>query len=166
MTSSGTLDHHDRVAAARDDQVDVRLLELLRGRIEDELTVDAADADAGDRSRERDVRHRQRRGRTAQRDHVGIAVLLGRQHGRDDLRLRVPALREQRAQRAVDEAGGQDLLLRRLALALEEAARDLARRERLLLIIDGQRQEIDVLSRRRLRGRGDQNDGVAVANQR
>ena len=39
------LDHHDRVARAGDDQVELRLLELAVGRVDDELAVDPADAD-------------------------------------------------------------------------------------------------------------------------
>src|SRR3546814_9552753 len=64
------------------------------------------------------------------------------QHRADHLRLVLVALREQRADRPVDEAGDQGLLLRRPALALEEAARDLPRGEGLLLVVHGEREEI------------------------
>ena len=37
------LDHHDRVARAGDDQVELRVRELAEGRVDDELAVDAAD---------------------------------------------------------------------------------------------------------------------------
>ena len=37
------LDHHDRVARAGDDQVELRVRELAVGRVDDELAVDAAD---------------------------------------------------------------------------------------------------------------------------
>jgi len=50
----------------------------------------------------------------------------------------VPALREERPDRPIDQARGQDFLLAGPALALEEAARDLAGGKRLLLIIDRQ----------------------------
>ena len=43
-------DHHDRVLGAGDDQVERAALALLEGRIDDELAVDQADADAGDRA--------------------------------------------------------------------------------------------------------------------
>jgi hypothetical protein len=64
------------------------------------------------------------------------------QHRADDLRLVEEARREQRPDRPVDEARHQRLLLRRPALALEEAARDLAGGEGLLLIVDREREEI------------------------
>jgi hypothetical protein len=66
------------------------------------------------------------------------------QRDRDELRLEVPALGEERADRAVDHAGGQRALLARAALALEERARDLARGVHSLLHVDGEGQEIDV----------------------
>ena len=44
--------------------------------------------------------------------------------------------------RAVDQAGGQHFLLGRPRLALEEAARDLAGGVDLLLVVDGQREEV------------------------
>ena len=56
--------------------------------------------------------------------------------GRDDLRVDAPALGEQRARRAIDEAAGQDLVLGRAAFALEVAARDLAGGGRLLEVLE------------------------------
>ena len=38
------LDHHDRVARAGDDQVELGLVELAVGRVDDELAADPADA--------------------------------------------------------------------------------------------------------------------------
>src|SRR5205085_3969054 len=57
-------------------------------------------------------------------------------------------------------ARGEDLLLRRPALALEEATGDLARGERLLLVVAGEREEIDALSRGREGCGGDEDDGL------
>jgi hypothetical protein len=51
-------------------------------------------------------------------------------------------LREQRAQRAVDQARGERLELARAAFTLEEAARDLAGGVGLLDVVDGQREEV------------------------
>ncbi len=65
------------------------------------------------------------------------------EHGGDHLRLVLEAGREQRPDRAVDEAGGERLLLGRAPLALEIAARDLAGGKGLLLVIHGQGEEVD-----------------------
>ena len=61
----------------------------------------------------------------------------------DDLDFVEEAFREQRADRAVDQAAGQvSSSLGRTALALEEAARDLAGGVALLDVVDGQREEV------------------------
>ena len=77
------------------------------------------------------------------RDDVGIVLEVVREHGDDDLRLVAEALGEQRADRAVDQAGDQRLLLGRTAFALEVAAGNLAGGEGLFLVVDGQREEVD-----------------------
>ena len=138
-------DHHDGVLAAGDDQVEAAALALLEGRIDDELAVDQADADAGDRAGERDARERERRRGAGDREHVGVVLGVGREHERDDLRFVPPAGREQRPDRTIDQAAGEHFLLGRLAFALEEAAGDPARRVGVFLVVDGQRQEVDAL---------------------
>ena len=62
--------------------------------------------------------------------------------GRDDLHFVEEALGEQRADRAVDQARGQRLLLGRAAFALEEAAGDAARGVGLLDVVDREREEV------------------------
>src|SRR3546814_10975499 len=64
-----------------------------------------------------------------------------------------------------DLAGDQGLLLRRPALALEEAARDLPRGEGLLLVVHGEREEIGTRPRRSLADGGAQHHGVAIGRQ-
>ena len=160
------LDHHHRVVGAGDDEVHaVVLAQLVEGRVEHVLAVDEADARGADRAHERHAGDRQRR---RGRDHghdVGIVLQVVRQHGHDDLRLMLEALDEQRADRAVDQAGDQGLLLRRAAFALEEAAGDLAGGEGLLLVVDGQREEVEAGPRRLFRNDGGQHDGLAVGGQ-
>ena len=87
------------------------------------------------------------------------------QHGDDDLRLVLEALDEQRADRAVDEAGNQGFLLGRTAFALEIAAGDLARGEGLFLVVDGQREEVEARLGLFLEDHRGQDDGVAVGGQ-
>ena len=117
-------------------------LGLLDRRVEDELAVRVADPGGSDRAQERHAADGQRR---RGRDHgqdVGIVLAVMGQHGDDDLGLVPEAVREQRPDRPVDQARGQRLLLGRAALALEEPARDLAGGERLLLVVDGEREEV------------------------
>ena len=74
---SPTLDHDDGVLGNGHHQIDVRLLALLEGRIHDELSVDAGDADAAHRSVPGDVGDVQRGAGAGQRQDVG-GVLVDR----------------------------------------------------------------------------------------
>src|SRR5579885_806996 len=94
-------------------------------------------------------------------DHVGVVLPIVGEHRGDHLGLAVEALRKQGPHRAIDEARGEDLLLRGAPLALEEATRDLSRRERLLDVVAGEREEVDTLARRRGGGRRDEDHGLA-----
>ena len=78
------LDHHDRVAGARDDEVELRLLELADRGVDDELAVDATDAHGRDRAQERDLADRQRGRRGDRAEDVGVVLLVGREHRQDD----------------------------------------------------------------------------------
>jgi hypothetical protein len=88
-----------------------------------------------------------------------------RQDGADDLRLIAETRGEQRADRAVDQAGGQNLLFRRAAFALEKAAGNLAGGESLFLVVDGRAGR----NRSQLRGLlgddGAQNGGLAIGDE-
>src|SRR5699024_8088293 len=86
---------------------------------------------------------RQRRG-VDRKDVVGV-VRVDREDRADDLHLVAQALDEQGAQRAVDEAAGEDRLGRGAALAAEERAGNLAGGVLTLLDVDRQREEVDAL---------------------
>ncbi len=135
-------DHQHAFLGAGHHQVELRALHVGGGRIEHVLAVDIADPSASDRPHERDPGNGQRRRGSNHGDDVGIILQIVTQHGADDLRLIEEARDEERADRPVDEAGDQRLLLRRAAFTLEEAARDLAGGEGLFLVVDGQRKEI------------------------
>ena len=142
------LDHHHRVLGAGDDQVEpllgvvAQLLHVVDGRVQHVGAVDEADARRADRAHERHARQGQRGGGGDHADDVGVVLHVVGEHGDDDLDLVLEALDEQRPDRAVDQARGQHLLLGRPRLALEEAAGDLAGGVGLLLVVDGQREEV------------------------
>ncbi len=83
------------------------------------------------------------------REDVGRVVLVAREDRRDDLRVVLVALGEERTARAVDEARGEDLVVALPPLALEEAAGDLPGGERLLDVVAGEGEEIDARAARR-----------------
>ena len=136
--------------------------EVLLVRVDDEVAVDLADPHRADRLRERDVGDHQRRGGAVHREDVVGVDVVDRQRDRDELRLAVPALGEERAQRAVDHAGDERALLAGAALALEERAGDLARGVHALLDVHRQREEVDVTQV--AGGRGAQHHRLAGAD--
>src|SRR5690606_25613672 len=87
------------------------------------------------------------------------------QNGHDNLRVVLVAFDKERADRAVDQTRNQSLILARTAFTLEVATGDLARSERLFLVVDGEREEI--LTRLRLLGGNDggENYGLTVGGQ-
>ena len=159
------LHHHDGIARAGNDEIEVAARHLVDHRVEDVLAVDEADAGGADRAEERHARQRQRRRGRHHADDVGIVLHVVGQHGDDDLGLVLEALHEQRADRPVDEARGQRLLLARAAFAFEEAAGNLAGGVGLLLIVDGQRKEIDAGPGLLLEDHGGEHAGLAVLRQ-
>ncbi len=143
-------DHQHAVGGSGDHQVEPTRHHLVDPRVEHVLAIDVADAAAADRAEERHAREGQRRRRADQRDDVGVVLQVVAEHGADDLRLVAKALDEQRADRPVDQAGGQDLAFGRPAFPLEKSAGDLAGGKRLFLVVDGQREEIETWLRRLL----------------
>ena len=156
------LDHQDGLVGAGDHEVEVGLERGPPRRVDDEVAVDLADAHRADRRRERDVGDHQRGGGAVHREDVVRVDVVDRQRDRDELRLAAPALGEERADRAVDHAGGEGALLAGAALALEEAAGDLARGVHPLLDVDREREEVDVAQV--AGGRGGEHHRVARAD--
>ena len=109
--------------------------------------VHQADGDAGDRAVPRDVGDRERHTHAHHAGDLGRAVVVHAHHGAHHRNVVAHVLREQRADRAVDHAAGEDRLVRRAALTLEEGAGDFAHGVELLLEIDGEGEEVDALAR-------------------
>ena len=126
----------------------VGLVHLLVRRVDDELALDPADAHRADRPEERERRDRERGGGAVDREDVVRHDHVGRQHGADHLHLVLEALRPERPDRAVDHARRERRALGGAALALEEAARDLAGGVHPLLDVDREREEVRVRAAR------------------
>ena len=157
--------HQHAFAGAGDHEVEGGVRQVLLQRVQDIFALGIADAGGGDGAEEGDARDGQRRRGADQGDDIRIVLQVVAQHRADDLGLVAEAGREERADRAVDEAGGQHLLLGRPAFALEKAAGDLAGGEGLFLVVDGEREEVDPRLRLFLGHGGAEHDGLAIGGE-
>ena len=137
----GAFDHQHVLLVADVDQIEVRLEHLLDRRVGDELAVDLADAERGDRAVPRNVGERERRRRAVDHGDVGFMRLVGGEEDAEDLHLVEKTGREQRTARAIAQARRQDLLLGGTAFALEEAGGKAAGGGVFLPVIDGERED-------------------------
>jgi len=136
------LAHHDRVSRAGDHEIDIRAGQILNSGIDHELAVDATDSDCADGAHERDLADSQGAGSGEGAEHVHLVLLIRGEDGDDDLDVVLVPLGEERPDRAVGQPVGKDGLLGRTRLALDEAARDLARGVHALFELDREREEV------------------------
>ena len=122
---------------AGDDELHVAVLELLERRVEHPVALHAADADARRSGPANGIFDALSANDAAsEREHVGVVLLVGGDDVDEDLDFVLEAFREERADRAVDDAALQDLGVVRAAFALDEAAGDLAGGVGLFLVLD------------------------------
>ena len=151
------LDH-----TAGDHNLEHGALTLTPTREGDPLAVDQRQTHTGHRALERQAGNHGGGGGGVQGDDIVSVIRVHGEHGLDDLHFVAQGVREQRAQRAVDDAAGEDGLGARAAFTAEERARNLAGSVHLLFDIDGQREEVVVLLRAGTGGGGGQNHGIVV----
>ena len=159
------LDHDDLLHRGGNRQLQRAHVALCLGGVDDRLAVDHADEDAADRSVPRNIRDGEGDGCA---DHAGDLMRAVGIHCHDGQRNRnvvAQILREQGADRAVDDARGQNCLLARATLAAQEAAGDLACRIHSLLEVDREGQEVDAVAGLFRRGCAGKHDGLAVADE-
>ena len=135
-------DHQHGGLRAGDDQIHLAVHQLGLAGVQHVLAVDVAHAGSADGAVEGDAGDRQRGGGADHGGDVSLDFGVQADDVDDDLDFVEEAFGEQRADRAVDQAAGQRLVLGGAALALEEAAGDLAGGVGLLEVVDGQREEV------------------------
>ncbi len=169
LTAAGLDHHHRHVAVVEqttgDDHLEGRLLAFVPGRVGGPGALGSeGQAHGAQWAVEGDGRDAQRgRGGVDGQDVVGV-LLVRTEDGAHDVDLVAEALGERGAQRAVDQAAGQDGLVAGLALPAEERAGDLARGVEALLDVDGEGEEVRPFTHRP-GGRGrDQHHRVAHAD--
>ena len=159
------LDHGDQVGGGGDGHMHLGALRLLMGGVDNIFAVHQADDDAGNRAVPRDVGNGDGdRGA----DHGGDfrrAVGIHRHDGADHGHVVAHILGEEGTDGPVDDAGGQDGLLARAALATLEGAGDFAHGIHFFLIVHRQGEEVHAFPRLVRRGDGAQQDGFAIADE-
>ncbi|MCC2654872.1 MAG: hypothetical protein K0Q60_5039 [Microvirga sp.] len=156
------LDHEHGIGRAGDHEVKRGLVHLLQRRVQLVLTADIADASRAHGTHEGNAREGESGGCRHHADDVRIVLEIVREHGHDNLGVVLVALDEEGADRAVDEAGDQGLLLGRTAFALEIAARDATSGVGALLVVHREREEVETGLRLLGRHDGGENGGLTV----
>ena len=157
--------HENGIGGSGHDQVQGGLPHFVDLRIENEISVDAANPRCADRAEKRNSGDRQSGGCGDHSDDVGIVFKVVAEDGRDDLGLILEAVREQWPDWPVDQTRDQGFLFRRAAFALEIAARDLAGGVGLFLVVHGQWKEVDAGPWLALGDGGCQNSGLAIGRE-
>ena len=159
------LDHRDAAAVSGDGEVERAVREVFLVGVDDELSVDAADAHSAYRAVPRNVGYRERERRAVDAEDVGGVFLVDGHDGRDDVYVVAHPFGEERADGAVDHASAEYRGLGRTALALDEAAGDFAGRVVALFVVDEQREEVEALARLFREHRRHEYHRVAVSRQ-
>ena len=141
------LDHDDAVFGADNHDVEQAGEAFGVGRVDDVLLfacfADVADPDRADGAVEWDVREGERAACAVDAEDVRIVFLVGGIDERNDLGFIAESFREERADGAIDLAGGEDFLLAGTALALDEAAGDASASIGKFAVFNRQREEVN-----------------------
>ncbi len=153
--------HDDVFFVADIDEVEIALGLFGMSRVRNEFAADAADARRAERPGPRNVGNHQRGARADDAQNIGIILAVRAQEHGLHLDLVIPALRKERADRAVGETAGENFFFRRPAFALEIAAGELAGRRRFFAVIHGEREEVLAFFGLRRGHGGHDDDGFA-----
>ena len=160
------LNHQHRFVGTGHNHVQQGSAELFEGRVQEvAFLVGVTHTGSTNRAVERDTGDGQGCRCSNHGSDIRIVVLAGRHNRQHNLNFVHVAVREQRANRTVDQAGGQGLFLGRTTFTLEEATRDFTGGVGFFLVVHSQGEE--ALARLGLFGanNGAQNGSVAGAYQ-
>ena len=154
--------HDDGGIGAGDDDVHVALLLVDNRRVDDQLAIEKANANASDGRFKWEIGAIGRGRSAGDGDDIGVVLAVSRKNHGDDLCFIAPGFGKKRAHGAINQAGGEDFFFGRTAFALEEAARNFSGGVGIFAIVDGERKKVAVIGLGRHAG-GGENDGIAVA---
>ena len=156
--------HHHGVVGAGDDKIQVTLLALSVRGVNEEFLIDVSHADRADGTRERRLGDRERNRGANGPKHVQVILSVRRKDGDDHLDVVAEALGEERADRPVCQAAGQDGIGSGPAFTTEEAAGDFADRIEPLFKVNCEREKVDPRSGLVADNADGQEHGVSVTD--
>ena len=157
-------DHDDLLCGAGDSELEIADRSLGFRRVDDYFAVHKSDEYARDRAVPRNVGNGKRYGSTDHCGNFGGAVGIDGHDGERYHDVVAEILREERADRSVDNAGSEYRVFGRPAFAAVPASGDLSGGVKPFFVIDGKGKEVDTVSRSGGHGRVCKNCGFAVAN--
>ncbi len=174
---AGATFHHDQVDiegtapragehfSAHHEYINVAVLHLLARGVADILPVDTAHPRAGNGYLEGNARYLQCDGCPQHGGHIGIVFIVQGQYGGDQLRFIAVPVREERPDGPVDDPGSQDFPLVGSSFPFEKTAGNLSRRKCHLLVVHGQRHEVQPFPAALRRHHGDEDHRVSVCDE-
>ena len=159
------LDHDDLFGGACNRELQFRVLLLRIGRVEYELAVNQADLRHGTGTVEGNIGDGHCQCGAEHSRELGGAIRVYAHHQILERHIVPIVFREQRAHRAVNDAVRQNRILGGLSLTLHKAAGNLADSILALIVFDGEREEINPLSRLLRSGCRGEHNGIAVVHQ-
>lgn len=154
-------DHIDEVLGSGDDEVEVGDFELVGGGEEDELAIDAADADVGSGVEEGDIADGDGGTGGDAGEDIGVVLLVGSQDVEVDLDLIHETFWEEGSEGAIDQSCGEDFLGGWAPFAFHETAGEFSSGGAAFAVVNLEGEEIDAFSRVGTDD-GAEDDGVGV----
>src|ERR1044071_4786732 len=96
--------HQNGIARAGNAEIEIRSINLRKGRIDDEFSIHSSNAHRADRPIPRDIRDYDRRGSSVDREYIKRVDTVGRKREHDHLYFIAHTMLEQRAQWSIREA--------------------------------------------------------------
>ena len=158
-------DHEDGVFCPCYDDIHVAGFALCHRRIDDKLAIDAAYADTGDWAGKGNMGHAQRYGSADHGSDFRCVVVIYAEVIGYDVDVMTVCLGEQRADRAVDQAGKERRRFRRFTFPFDEAAGNLPYGVHFFFIIYRERKEIGIFPCFFRSRSGNKYSRIAIADQ-
>ena len=159
------LNHHHRVLRTGNHQVEFGNFCLFFRRIDYKFSVNSSDADTGNRTGKGNFRNAKRTGRTEHCRNFRRVVRVVTENSCDNLNVVSESVREERANRSVNQTTSQNSAGLRATFPFHESAGNFARRIHFFFAVNRQREKIYSFLRFCRNGRRHQYRSISVSNE-